>query len=150
MYRNVSYATSILLLGMELPNSRNWHEGIGLRTFYRSQGTYNVTSTRANHAIVSTRGDAPPLTGTFANPSAFDRFMSATMSRASALTTWAVARAVIDKLILSVWAASCAAPSIYSLAQSSVLMLLIEAFALLTSTSTTSSSLLSEDMHGYD
>jgi hypothetical protein len=31
-----------------------------------------------------------------------------------------------------------------------VLMLLIEAFALLTSTSTTSSSLLSEAMRGYD
>ena len=146
---------------------------------------------------------------TFASPSALDRFMSATMSRstawmascvpkptfltastarfdASALTPWAFARAAIDRLILSVWAACCAAPSVHSLAQSSafliesasrlpatepltiltvkpsipadapraafpaacsmlerpVLMLLIEAFALLTSTSTTSSSLV--------
>src|ERR1035437_8910655 len=146
---------------------------------------------------------------TFARPSALDRFMSATISRstawiaswvpkptfltawtarfdASALTPWAFARAVIDMLILSVWAACSAAPMVHSFAQSSafliesasrlpaaepltiltvspsmpadapraafpaacsmldkpVLMLLIDAFALLTSTSTTSSSLL--------
>ena len=146
---------------------------------------------------------------TFASPSAFDRFMSATMSRstawmascvpkptfltastarfdASVLTPWAFASAAIDRLILSVWAACSAAPMVHSLAQSSafliesarglpaaepltmltvspsipadapraaipascsmldrpVLTLLIEAFALLTSTSTTSSSLL--------
>jgi hypothetical protein len=48
----------------------------------------------------------------------FDRWFEA-----SALTPWALARAIIDKLILSVCAACCAAPSVHSLAQSSAFLI---------------------------